>query len=264
MRTIIHTEMSDMTKSTILLSGILMLLSYGCGESCDTNQQKEAWKKYDKAILEATKKKAEHGRQEFSDQYSSVVDNAIAQRKTDLDACHCEQARPEMSEADINESKEALRRMKTKLLINTCTSYNSGLRSVADDGTPQYKTHNGKGLILHPMYHVLSVEAFDSLRYEVKGADDSVVTKYHNVPVLDVLARYGPFALEEKYRLFYNYDGPNFLADIEEFHNNPTNWSRCGLSSSGRLKVLDICNKHQIDRSDVIDALNTARVFCGD
>ena len=152
------------------------------------------------------------------------------------------------------------------MLINTCTSYNSNLRSVDKNGTPQYVTILDNGRILHPMYSVLSKEAFDSLRYETRLPEDSTQTaiEYRNMPVGDVLARYGPFALEDNYRSFYNYDGPEFLGDIERLHNNPANWSRCGLSNAGRASVMEMCAKFGLNQSDVIDALNTARVFCGE
>lgn len=257
-----------------VIAAYLMVMLTGCGESCDANKQKEAWKKYDTAVLEANKKRALRTLQTFSNEYATAVDGAIAQRIADLNACHCEQERPSMNDADVAASKANLRRMETKFLINVCTSYNSTSRSVDANGTPKYKTELNGVEVYHPMYTVLSGEAFDSLKTKVTLPIDSTlpdsvvqpitVMTYKKMPVKDVLERFGPFALEEQYRSFYNYDGPNFLADIENFHNDPVNWSRCGLSNTGRNHVLQICKKYELNEGDVIDALNTARVFCGE
>lgn len=266
-------KLADLFHTAVIAAYFMSMLT-GCGESCDTKRQKEAWKKYDLAILEANKNRQQRTLQAFSNEYANAVDAAITRRTTDLNDCHCEQERPVMSEGDIAASKANLRRMATKFLINVCTSYNSTSRSVSPNGVPQYGTKLNGIEIYHPMYTVLSAEAFDSLRIKVELPADSTLSDsvvnptfiiaYNKIPINSVLERFGPFALEEQYRSFYNYDGPNFLSDIEDFHDNPVNWSRCGLSSAGRNRVLQICKKYELNEGDVIDALNTARVFCGE
>ncbi len=247
-----------------LLQVILMACMFtfiGCGDSCDENARKEAWKKYDTALLTAKNSRGKQSQTEFAAAYAKTVDDAIAQRQTDMATCHCPKDRPEMSDADIRISKANLRRLETKILIKVCTMYDLKHRAVDSTGAPKfravlYRNIYGKDsvAVLHPLYIVLSQEAFDSLR--------TTSNSYKALPASEVLQRYGPFALEEEYRQLYNYNGPQFLSDIEALHNTVSNWSRCGLSANGRNTVMDICKQHELDSADVIDALTTARVFC--
>lgn len=249
-----------------------LLFATSCGEPCDESARKAAWMKYDTAVLVGTKEKNSKAVQEFADSYASLVDRSIAERSKELNDCHCPQDRPAMTEADITASQANLRRLETKFLISVCTSYRSSRRSVSSDGTPLYIVEGEKSDILHPMYIVLSQEAFDSLRVNVTLPMDPtlpdsikqprVVSTWKYIPAKDVLDRFGPFALEDAYRSMYNYNGPDFLADIEKFHNNKDNWSRCGLSNFGRNNVLLLCTRYDLNSSDVMDALTTARVFC--
>lgn len=254
---------------------VLLGLLTGCGDTCDVDKQREAWKAYDAAITNSNAKRFDPSVKEFAFVYSSEVVKAMAERNAKLDECFCDHERPEMSEKDVELSKANLRNQETRLLINVCTHYNLKNRSVGADGKPEYyNSKDEKRAIVHPMYNVFSNEAFDSLRIMVPNKvdptlpdsveqEDSIFV-YKSMPAHEVVTQYGPFALEPRYRLFYNYDGPLFLSEIEKLHDDQSNWTACGMSSTGRKRVLDICDRYNLNTGDVMDALNVARAFCGE
>lgn len=272
LRTLKERSMKNNLTLTLL---VLLSLFTGCRDTCDVDKQREAWKAYDAAITNSNAKRYDPQVKQFAFTYSSEVVTAMAERNAKLDECFCDHERPEMSEKDVELSKANLRNQETRLLINVCTHYNLKNRSVGTDGRPEYYIDkDGKRTVVHPMYNVFSNEAFDSLLITIPNKPDPTlpdsikqpdsITVYRSMPAHEVLAQYGPFALEPQYRLFYNYDGPLFLSDVEKLHNDASNWTNCGMSSIGRKHVLDICSRYNLNTGDVMDALNVARAFCGE
>jgi len=212
--------------------------------TCHKEPRVAAWAAFDKTV-----KKAAHDRgkqtSSYNDLYIRQYMDAEELRKKSLEECHCPPERPMMDEEDVELERAKMAKLEESLLIKAGLSYSLNNRAVDSTGAAYNFIWTGSKVVYAPIASMLSEDGIRQLR---------------NTPdPITALAQTGETGLKEEYQPLLNYDGPEFMKELESLHDKPENWSEDGLSVQGDTTVSAICSKFQLDKGKVFHAINIVK-----
>ena len=137
-----------------------------------------------------------------------------------------------------------LKALMQELLIETVLFYDSGNRSMIENGFCVYKSEGERRCAVG---RILTDEAIERILLDERNTGFNAS---------EVVRSYGPLAFLEKWRpIAESTEGMDFLGSLQNLHDGANNWNEKGISLNGEDRVRHIVKQLDLDLAPVLAAI---------